>query len=125
MYLLACQHLSDASPRPVVMTRSAGRGLALVWLHSPVPRAALPRWNACQKHLYETLKPLGAECKALDAARVLRMVGTRNTRAANAPVACLETRTQAYWKFDVLAHEILPRTTRRNSSPLQPCGKGD
>jgi hypothetical protein len=26
---------------------ATGRGLALVWLHRPVPRAALPRWRAC------------------------------------------------------------------------------
>lgn len=30
---------------------SSGRGLYLIWLHSPIPRAALPRWTACQREL--------------------------------------------------------------------------
>ena len=31
-----------------------GRGLALIWFHSPVPRAVLPRWRACQKAIHPT-----------------------------------------------------------------------
>ena len=53
-------------------------GLALVWLHRPVPRAALPRWRACQQALWHALRHLGADRLAGDAARVLRLVGTRH-----------------------------------------------
>ncbi len=51
----------------------------LIWLHSPIPRAALPRWRACQEILKDLLASLGADPKARDAARVLRVVGTPHT----------------------------------------------
>ena len=54
-------------PQPSIAIAS-GRGLYLLWLHEPVPRQALPRWNACQKELWQVLKPLGADRGALDAA---------------------------------------------------------
>jgi hypothetical protein len=92
-------------PAPTLAINS-GRGLALVWLHHPVPRAALPRWRACQGVLWEHLRHLGADRLATDAARVLRLVGTRNSRS--------DTRVETLmvlgepWDFDTLADEILP-----------------
>jgi hypothetical protein len=85
---------------------STGRGIALVWLHRPVPRAALPRWRACQKGLFATLRHLGADCLATDAARVLRLVGTVNGRSGTAVEAILPV--GEVWDFDALADEILP-----------------
>lgn len=85
-----------------------GRGLVLVWLHYPVPRAALPRWNACQQRLYEVLKDLGADRLARDAARVLRLIGTVNSKTG----VLVEALTPAEdpWPFDRLADAILPLT---------------
>jgi hypothetical protein len=85
---------------------SSGRGLALVWLHQAMPRAALPRWRACQRVLWENLRHLGADRLATDAARVLRLVGTRNSRS-NTLVEAL-TEPGEPWDFDTLADEILP-----------------
>jgi DNA-binding CsgD family transcriptional regulator len=87
---------------------SSGRGLYLLWLHGPVPRAALPRWNACQKELWESLKPLSADRQALDAARVLRVIGTRHSGAGMLVEAL--TPPGEVWDFDALADEILPWT---------------
>jgi hypothetical protein len=94
-----------AMPSPTLAIGS-GRGLYLLWLHGPIPRAALPRWTACQRELWEVLKPLGADGAAIDAARVLRVVGTVHREAtvvveALAPVG--EVRD-----FEELAKEILP-----------------
>jgi hypothetical protein len=87
---------------------ASGRGLYLLWFHSPVPRAALSRWNACQRVLYEVLKPLGADRAALDAARVLRLVGTRHA-GTGATVRALQGGDPGeVWEFDVLADEVLP-----------------
>ncbi len=69
-----------AMPGPTLAIGS-GRGLYLLWLHGPIPRAALPRWGACQREIWEVLKPLGADRAAIDAARVLRVVGTRHREA--------------------------------------------
>ena len=83
-----------------------GRGLALVWLHEPIPRAALPRWRACQKHIYQTLASLGADRVALDPARVLRIIGSMNPKSGRLVEAL--TPVRPVWDFDALADEILP-----------------
>jgi hypothetical protein len=98
--------LDDAKIPPPTFATSTGRGLALVWLHTPIPRRALPRWKACQEAIFRALKPLGADPKARDAARVLRLVGTCNSRSGT----LVETISGvvAVWDFDTLATEILP-----------------
>jgi len=85
-----------------------GRGLALVWLLYPVPRQALPRWNAVQKHLAHTLRDVGADPMARDAARFLRLVGTVNSKNRR----LVETLDNAgtVWDFDTFADEVLPMT---------------
>ena len=78
MALLALE--KAAMPEPTLAIAS-GKGSYLLWLHGPIPRAALPRWTACQKALWEVLKHLGADRAAIDAARVLRVVGTIHSEA--------------------------------------------
>ena len=82
-----------------------GRGMALVWLHSPVPPAALPRWRRCQQRLQEVLHPYGADPLATDAARVLRIIGSVNTRSG-AFVVAIEPPIPPR-PFDELADAIL------------------
>ena len=72
------RHLAaEGIPTPSVVLDS-GRGLALIWLHEPMPKGALPRWQAAQDALVELLRPFGADPCARDAARVLRLPGTVN-----------------------------------------------
>lgn len=105
---LALGTLSMAGvPAPSVAIGS-GRGMYLIWLHSPIPRAALPRWRACQERLKDLLAPLGADPKARDAARVLRVVGTRHRRTGRAVEALTTARDVE--SFDELADRILPFT---------------
>ena len=103
---LAIEALEDARLPPPSFVLGTGRGLALVWLHTPVPRPALSRWRACQAQLHAALKHLGADRLATDAARVLRLTSTRNSRA-NRLVEAL-TPVGQVWDFDLLADEILP-----------------
>ena len=49
-------------------------------VEAPLPQAALPRWNALQRELVSRLADLGADPKARDASRVLRLVSTCNTK---------------------------------------------
>jgi hypothetical protein len=92
-------------PTPSLAIHS-GRGLYLLWLHSPIPRAALPRWAACQREMHEVLRQFGADGQAKDAARVLRIIGTRHG-GTGAVVEALapagETRP-----FEDLASDLLP-----------------
>ena len=105
---LALGTLSMAGvPAPSIAIGS-GRGMYLVWLHHPIPRAALPRWRACQERLKDVLANLGADPKARDAARVLRVIGTRHRRAG-ATVEALTTTREAR-PFGELADKILPYT---------------
>lgn len=90
--------LMDARVPEPSFSVATGRGLALVWLHTPVPRAAVARWNACQKTLYTILRPYGADRLALDAARVLRLVGTRHSRSGRLVEAL--TPVGRVWPFD-------------------------
>ena len=103
---LALEALQDKQLPPPSFAVASGRGLALVWLHHAVPRAALPRWRACQQVLWHTLRHLGADRLASDAARVLRLVGTRNSRSSTLVEGL--TAPGEIWDFDQLADEILP-----------------
>jgi hypothetical protein len=103
---VARQRLDDCQiPAPTIAI-STGRGIALIWLHSAVPRAALSRWQACQHAIHDALEDLGADPRALDAARVLRLVGTTNARSRSLVMPL--TDVGSTWPFDALADEILP-----------------
>ena len=93
-------------PRPSY-AMSTGRGLALVWLHEPVPPAELPRWDRCQAQLWRALRDVGADRAATDAARVLRLAGTLNSKSGTL-VRTLWEDAEHVWSFGDLVGEILP-----------------
>lgn len=66
-------------PEPNYLIDS-GRGLYLIWIIEWVPSKGLPLWKATQDYLYNVLKPLGADRQALDATRILRVPGSRNSK---------------------------------------------
>ncbi len=75
----------EGLPPPSLILFS-GRGLQVKWfLEEPLPRAALPRWNAAQRGLIERLSGLsqsyGVDHNAKDASRVLRVARTVNTKS--------------------------------------------
>ena len=75
------QHLTDEGIPPASLVIHSGRGLYLKWLlKSPLPQAALPRWNAVQRELVSRLVDFGSDANARDASRVLRLVATCNTK---------------------------------------------
>lgn len=103
--------LDEGIPAPSLILYS-GRGLQVKWLlERPLPRAALPRWNAVQKQLVATLAPFGADPGARDASRLLRLVDTVNTRSGERVrvlwVNDHEGEVQHY-NFEHLAETILP-----------------
>ena len=71
---------NEMIPPPSIVVAS-GQGLQVKWLlEGTIPRQALPRWNACQRHLVDALSMFGADRQAKDASRVLRLVSTVNTK---------------------------------------------
>ena len=96
----------------------SGRGLYLKWLlKSPLPQAALPRWNAVQRELVSRLVDFGSDPNARDASRVLRLVATCNTKQPDPElrkvrVLWVEEADGAplLYDFDRLADTVLPFT---------------
>lgn len=101
--------LTEAKIPGPSLVLSTGRGLALLWLHTPAPQPALPRWQACQERIHQVLRPLGADARAIDSARVLRLAGTINTKSGGRPVEIIDGPREA-WHYEDLWREILPRT---------------
>lgn len=80
-----------------------GRGIHLYWLIDRVPFAALPRWQACQRVLVRALQ---GDKMSADATRVLRVIGTVNSKT-NSMVTAEMLHPKRY-DFDWLCNQILP-----------------
>lgn len=96
---------------PPSLIAFSGRGLYLKWLYEgAIPRQAVPRWNALQRRLVELFAPFGADTRAKDASRILRLMGTTNTKSGEV-VRVLHVETEngepKRYGFDWLAYEIL------------------
>ena len=76
-----CQY--ETIPFPSIIIYS-GRGLQVKWLFSnPIPTQALVRWNTLQKYICSKFDLFGADPKAKDASRVLRLVDSVNTKSGD------------------------------------------
>ena len=96
-------------PPPTVII-SSGQGLQIKWIFDePIPGFALPRWNACQSVLVDALKELGADSKAKDASRILRVVGTVNTKSGEL-ARVIHHDPSAIASFEYFAECLLPYT---------------
>jgi hypothetical protein len=105
---IALEELQRAKIPHPSLAIATGRGLALTWRHDPVPRAVLPKWNLCQDHIFKALRRLGADPSARDAARVLRLVGSRNSKSDTIVEGIWEEQGDTIWDFDALTDEMLP-----------------
>lgn len=106
-------------PPPSIIIYS-GRGLQAKWLlETPVPRSAMPRWSLVQRLLGACLAGMGADLKALDASRVLRLVGSVNSKSGEVVRIVHKTCTPTLgstlgpsgvvvYDFDTLANELMP-----------------
>ena len=92
-------------PTPNLIIDS-GRGLTLVWSIEKVPYMALPLWKSIQEYLYSQLKEFGADRKALDATRVLRVAGSINSKSGTR-VTILEKYEYKYTLREI-QREFLP-----------------
>lgn len=109
---LALQELAHQRlPAPSFAVYS-GRGLHLYWLLHPVPAQALPVWQRIEDTLVDALTAIGSDPRARDCTRVLRLVGTRNTKNGARVVG--ETITGYRWPLYELANEVLgPRKPKK------------
>lgn len=84
--ILEQDYFNRCIPEPTLIVKS-GRGLHLYWKIEHLPKQALPYWTVVQNAIFEALKDfntdfniLKADKNAVDCARVLRLVGTVNTK---------------------------------------------
>jgi hypothetical protein len=123
---VACARLLQAFadqnvPEPSLVLFS-GRGLQLKWvLEQPASSRAVPRWQAVQRQLCAQFASWGADSKALDISRVLRLEGSfhsgsreqvRVLHRASVPTLGALRRHDGLvvHAFDVLADTLLPFT---------------
>lgn len=66
-------------PMPSLIVDS-GRGVHLYWRIKDAPYGALHTWQELEDYLYKQLKTLGADIRATDGARLLRLPGTVNSK---------------------------------------------
>ena len=92
--ILEQDYFNNCIPEPTLIVKS-GRGLHLYWKIEHLPKQALPYWTVVQNAIFEALKDfnkdfniLKSDKNAVDCARVLRLVGTVNTK--NNTVCTLE-----------------------------------
>ena len=69
----------DIIPEPTMIVAS-GRGVHAYWRIKHAPYQAIATWQELEDYLCKQLKHLGADNKATDAARVLRLPNTINSR---------------------------------------------
>ena len=91
-------------PNPSAVIAS-GRGWHLYWLIESTPAKALPVWQEMQDRLITAFSEAGADRAARDCARVLRLVGSTNSK--NGQQVWGEVLDPTPWKFHDLADEVL------------------
>ena len=80
----------------------------------------LPKWQLVEKYLYEKLKDLGADNKALDATRVLRVTGTVNSKN-NSIVKVIDTYDYQY-TLDEIIENYIPEIIEDRKEKQKPKG---
>lgn len=96
----------------------SGRGLYYVILIKPVPSMAMPLWYAIQRYLFNELKEFGADANALDPTRVLRIVGTLNSKSGT----CVEVLDAYDYEYSLkeIQQEYLPEIAQKKKSKGRP-----
>ena len=116
-YFLENDFYGHKIPRPNYLIDS-GRGLYYVILIKPVPSMAMPLWYAVQRYLFNALKQFGADANALDPTRVLRIVGTMNSKSGT----CVEVLDAYDYEYSLreIQEEYLPEIVRKDKPKGRP-----
>lgn len=102
------------------MLIDSGRGLYYIIFLENTMSEELPKWQLVEKYLYEKLKDLGADNKALDATRVLRVTGTVNSKN-NSIVKVIDTYDYQY-TLDEIIENYIPEIIEDRKEKQKPKG---
>lgn len=117
IYLKAAQ---KEIPMPSMIVDS-GRGLHLYWRIEHAPKQAVYTWQELEDYLYKQLKPLGADLGATDAARVLRLPSTINSK--NGAVCEILEDSDVRYSMHDLKEKYLNYTRKNKPQAEKPRGK--
>lgn len=113
------QDLYGQIPVPNMLVDS-GRGLYYIIFLENTGAEELPKWQLVERYLYEKLKSLGADNKALDATRVLRVVGSTNSKN-NELVKVIDTYDYQY-TLDEIIENYIPEVIEDRKEKQKPKG---
>ena len=102
------------------MLIDSGRGLYYIIFLENTKVEDLPKWQLVERYLYEKLKNLGADNKALDATRVLRVVGSTNSKN-NELVRVIDTYDYQY-TLDEIIENYIPEVNEDRKEKQKPKG---
>ena len=102
------------------MLIDSGRGLYYIIFLENTMAEELPKWQLVERYLYEKLKDLGADNKALDATRVLRVTGTVNSKN-NSIVKVIDTYDYQY-TLDEIIENYIPEIIEDRKEKQKPKG---
>lgn len=107
---------SAQMPEPSFIVKS-GRGLHLYWELEPIPAQALPVWQRVQNALVAAVRCVGADIRAKDCTRVLRLVGSVNSKSSTEVrgLVCSGVR----WTLHRLADEVLGARQSRAAAEVR------
>jgi len=110
-------------PKPSMVVDS-GRGLHLYWKIEHAPMGAILTWQELEDFLYKQLQFLGADIKATDAARLLRLPGTINTRSQT-PCEILTVDNDCIYSMRDLREQYLKYSPKKSNkkAPVKPLTK--
>lgn len=104
-------------PKPTMIVSSGG-GLHIYWRIKNAPYGALSTWQELEDYLYFKLKHLGADIKATDCVRVLRLVSTINSRNNNICELMYLDKKAEYSMYE-LREEFLNWSNRKKKKTYQ------
>ena len=106
-----CESLGIPEPSAMI---DSGRGIQIKWYHDQLPKKALARWDAVQRHLVNHFEHLGGDHNAKDVSRVLRVVNTVNQKSGiTAEMIYVNNRFDidepVKYSFNELAAAVIPQ----------------
>ena len=108
--LRRCDALNIPEPSVII---DSGRGLQVKWFHCVLPKKALARWDAVQRHLVRHFEDLGGDKNSRDVSRVLRVMHTYNQKTGNRVELVyvnnqFEVDAPVKYSFNELAAAVIP-----------------
>lgn len=98
-YQIYLKSAQEKIPKPSMIIDS-GRGLHCYWAIDHAPKGALYTWQELEDYFYKQLKDIGADIKATDSARLMRLPSTINSRN-NQTCCILEDNKIKYSMYDL------------------------